>query len=114
MNCQAHGRKATRGLARKLWPTISEIALSSLYEICEENDLSIAHGDVILIERGWYVTHTGLLRIATRNRCAGIAVRALEPFCNPADRTWSFEATVYKTKTCRGFSGVGDACPMNV
>ncbi|HEX6879689.1 MAG TPA: hypothetical protein VF135_04930, partial [Terriglobales bacterium] len=86
----------------------------SLCEIEVKTKLSLRDGDLILIERGWYVTHSGLLKIATRNHCAGISVRALEPFCNPAERTWSFEATVFKSKSSRGFSGIGDACPANV
>jgi hypothetical protein len=68
----------------------------------------------MLLESGWYITHAGLLRVAARSHCAGIEVKALELFCNAAERSWAFEATVYKSKTCRGFSGIGDASPANV
>src|SRR5512146_917341 len=101
-------------LARKTWPSISRRFLGALEAICTAHEISLIAGDLVLLGSSWYVTHTGLLRIATRKHCAGITVRALEPFCNAAERTWSFEATVYKSKTCRGFSGIGDACPANV
>ena len=60
------------------------------------------------------MTHTGLVRLASRNRCAGIHSRPLGEFCDPRTQRWSFEATVYKTKACRGFIGYGDADPSNV
>ncbi len=101
-------------LARKAWPGISSKSLNALHATCMTYGVSLAAGDVVFLESGWYVTHTGLLRIATRNHCAGIAVTPLQSFCNPAERSWSFQATVYKSKTCRGFSGIGDACPTNI
>jgi hypothetical protein len=33
---------------------------------------------------------------------------------DPQSQRWAFEATVYKSKTCRGFVGYGDADPSNV
>jgi hypothetical protein len=66
------------------------------------------------LENGWYVTHTGLLGVARRNRCAGIHVRPVRNFCDPSAQRWAFEATVYKSRTCRGFVGFGDADPSNV
>jgi hypothetical protein len=35
-------------------------------------------------------------------------------FCDASAHRWAFEATVYKSKSCRGFSGYGDADPSNV
>jgi hypothetical protein len=35
-------------------------------------------------------------------------------FCDPSSQRWAFEATVYKSKNCRGFVGYGDADPSNV
>ena len=34
--------------------------------------------------------------------------------CEPATSRWVFRATVYKSKTCKGFVGYGDADPSNV
>ena len=52
--------------------------------------------------------------LARRNRCAGIKVQPVQSFCEPSAQRWAFEATVYKSKTCRGFVGYGDADPSNV
>ncbi len=100
--------------ARKLWPEISRVALEKLIGLSNEIPLSIAAGDLTYLEHGWYVTHTGLLRLAHRKHCAGIDVRPLTNFCDPATSRWAFKATVYKSKTCRGFAGCGDADPANV
>jgi hypothetical protein len=35
-------------------------------------------------------------------------------FSDPSTQRWAFEATVYKSRTCRGFVGYGDADPSNV
>ena len=60
------------------------------------------------------MSHTGLLSLARRNRCAGIHVQPVTAFCDASAQRWAFEATVYKSKTCRGFVGYGDADPSNV
>jgi hypothetical protein len=41
-------------------------------------------------------------------------VQPVQPFCDPLAQHWAFEATVYKSKTCKGFVGYGDADPSNV
>ena len=61
-----------------------------------------------------YVTHSGLIRLAKRKRCAGIHVRPVDRFCDPAKSAWAFRATVYKSPNCKGFIGYGDANPSNV
>src|SRR4029077_17393210 len=62
----------------------------------------------------WYVTHVGLIRLARRNRCHGILAEPAQEFCDPKEARWAFRATVYKSRTCRGFVGYGDADPSNV
>jgi hypothetical protein len=102
-------------LARARWLNlIGKLGLQQLKELTEQYDLSIAHGDLLWMERGWYVTHTGLVRLARRYRCAGIHAKPIAEFCNAQAQHWAFEATVYKSKTCRGFAGYGDADPSNV
>jgi hypothetical protein len=76
--------------------------------------LSVAAGDLIYLDHGWYVTHTGLLHLARNSRCAGIDVRPVTKFCDRGASRWAFKATVYKSRTCRGFVGYGDADPSNV
>jgi hypothetical protein len=44
----------------------------------------------------------------------GIHAKLIQDLCNPQTQRWAFEATVYKSKTCRGFVGYGDADPSNV
>lgn len=101
-------------LARSRWNLIGKVGLQQLKELTQQHDFSIAHGDVIWLERGWYVTHTGLVRLARRYRCAGIHAKAIPEFCNAQAQRWAFEATVYRSRTCRGFVGFGDADPSNV
>src|SRR6202162_4731359 len=102
-------------LARSRWKgEINQIEVQQLKSFTERHEFSVAEGDLIRLERGWYVTHTGLIRLANRNRCAGIHTKPVARFCDPQTHRWSFEATVYKTRSCRGFIGYGDADPSNV
>jgi hypothetical protein len=105
---------ASMRVARKIWSNLSREAMSRLKEIVEQHSFSITAGDLTYLDNGWYVTHTGLLGLARRNRCSGINVRPVTGFCDPAAQRWAFEATVYKSRTCRGFVGFGDADPSNV
>jgi hypothetical protein len=101
--------------ARSLWKSdLNQSALQLLKALTHQYQFSIAEGDLIWLERGWYATHTGLIRLASRKRCAGIHCKAIATFCDPQAQHWAFEATVYKTKACRGFVGYGDADPSNV
>jgi len=106
--------EANRRLARQLWHQISPAGSRALRELTYEHQLSIAAGHLLLLEGRWYVSHTGLLGLARRNRCAGIHVRPVQLFCDPTAHRWTFEATVYKSKTCKGFVGYGDADPSNI
>ena len=102
-------------LARSRWKCdLNQLALKLLKMLTNQYQFSISEGDLIWLEHGWYVTHTGLIRLASRNRCAGIHTKPVPDFCDPQIKRWSFEATVYKTKACRGFVGYGDADPSNV
>src|SRR5438876_211517 len=101
-------------IARELWGEITRHSMDLLKELAKRYSLSIAMGDLLYLQGRWYVTHTGLLRIASRKCCSGIHVLAAVRFCDPAASRWAFKATVYKSKTCRGFVGYGDADPSNV
>lgn len=108
------GTETSLRTARRIWANLSREALSRLREITEQHEFSIPAGDLTYLDNGWYVTHTGLLGLARRNHCAGIHVRPVTNFCEPSTQRWAFEATVYKSRTCRGFVGFGDADPSNV
>ena len=102
-------------LARSRWENlIGKVSLQQLKALTQQYEFSIAQGDIVWLERGWYVTHTGLVRLARRYRCAGIHAKSIPEFCNPQAQRWAFEATVYKSRACRGFFGYGDADPSNV
>jgi len=101
-------------LARKVWGRLPHSAITALREITQKHDLSVASGDLCYLDGRWYVSHAGLLRLAQRNRCSGINVQSVRQFCNPEAGRWAFRATVYKTRTCKGFVGYGDADPSNV
>ena len=101
-------------IARKLWHQISPASSRALRQLTCGYQLSVAAGDLLLLEGRWYVSHTGLLGLACRSRCAGIHVQPVTAFCNASALRWAFAATVYKSKTCRGFVGYGDADPSNV
>jgi hypothetical protein len=88
--------------------------MQTLKALFRTHGLSAVNGDLIWLNGHWYVTHKGLLGFASREHCAGIHVRPVSRFCDPAAARWAFEATVYKTRTCRGFVGYGDADPSNV
>jgi hypothetical protein len=65
-----------RKLARSRWGTLlTEVHLSVLAELARQFQFSVAMGDLILLDGRWYVTHTGLIRLARNKRCAGIRVR---------------------------------------
>jgi len=106
--------ESNRRVATQLWHQLSPLTLGTLRQLTTEHQLSVASGDLLLLDGRWYVSHTGLLSLARRNRCAGIHVQPVSAFCDPAAQRWAFQATVYKSKTCRGFVGYGDADPSNV
>ena len=75
---------------------------------------SIEAGELQIINANWYVTHTGLLRLARRKRCRGIHVEAVDSLCDSAANRFVLKATVYPSKDSAGFVGYGDADPSNV
>ena len=99
--------------ARRNW-VLSNNQAALLRTVTGELKLSVAIGDLKLIDGGWYVTHSGLMRLARRNRCVGILSKPVREFCDPASCRWVFRATVYKSSRSRGFVGYGDADPSNV
>jgi hypothetical protein len=107
--------RLNRRLAKRRWGSAAtRTALEALRSYSEQFQFSVATGDLLLLDNGWYVTNAGLTRLARRNRCAGINVKPVQAFCDPTGQRWAFEATVYKSQRCRGFAGFGDADPSNV
>jgi hypothetical protein len=74
----------------------------------------MALGDFTYLDERLYVTHSGLLSLASRKRCLGIHVQQVHESCDPSSGRWVFKATVYKSPGSKGFTGYGDADPSNV
>ena len=101
--------------AKQRWaPHTNRTCLQALRMLTRGYRFSILNGDLILLETGWYVTHTGLLRLACRRHCAGMQVEPVKEFSQPFASRWAFKATVYRSPDCKGFVGYGDAEPSNV
>src|ERR1022692_2131782 len=101
-------------IARKIWSNLSREALIRLREIATQHDFSVGAGDLIFLNNGWYVTHTGLIGLARRKRCSGIHVEAVNSMCDSAASRFVLKATVFPSKGSSGFVGYGDADPSNV
>ena len=114
MKTRPSAAQADLETARERWGPLSPEVLSSFESLIKEHQLSVSHGDLLLLNSGWYVTHAGLLRLARRKHCTGIRVSPVDKFCDPSSQRWAFKATVYRSKQCRGFVGYGDADPSNI
>ena len=76
--------------------------------------MSIAAGDLQLLNGRLYITHSGLLRIAFRKGCRRIETILQENLSDALAGRWIFKATVFKRASSKGFVGYGDADPSNV
>lgn len=106
--------RVNKRFAEQSWGRLSRHLLASLQNLTSKYGLSVGRGEVICLDGRWYVTHAGLLGLASRRRCSGIQVEAAQDFCDPANNRWAFKATVFRSSACRGFVGYGDADPSNV
>ena len=99
--------------AQAMWGSLAAPARNSLRHLTKVYTISVAAGDVQLMEGRWYITHAGLLGIAERQHCSGIRTSIQSRLSNPEINKWIFKATVYKTPSSKGFVGYGDADPSN-
>jgi hypothetical protein len=100
--------------ARRAWGRLSKQSVASLSELTKTYSLSVQAGHLQFLDGRWYTTHSGLLSVAHRNRCAGIKTAVEKHLSDAGTRRWVFKATVYKSPRSRGFVGFGDADPSNV
>ena len=114
-------RKRTTDLLRqnlsfaKMWiGKLGRQTSGALRDLSQDHGFSIALGDLLFLDGKWYVTHTGLIRLAQRCRCSGISVQPVRDYCDHSTGRWVFKATVHKSPRSRGFVGYGDADPSNV
>src|SRR5438552_14169943 len=90
--------RSNRRYAKSRWgSSLNAAAFDTLKSYSEEFRFSAAFGDLLFLDKGWYVTNSGLTRLAHRNRCTGIYVQPVLKFCDPAARRWTFRAIVYRT-----------------
>jgi hypothetical protein len=99
--------------AKKLYGELSYHQRLSLRDITFALYLSVRRGEIICINSQWYVSHSGLLRIAHRRRCFGIDTSIENHLSDASTGKWVFRATVHKSAS-RHFVGYGDADPSNV
>ncbi len=112
----ARDRKLVRQnlrIAKELYPELSHLQLSVLHDLTVTLRLSVGRSELILLGGKWYVSHSGLLRIAHRRRCFGIDTAVDQHMSEASTGRWVFRATVRKSRS-RSFVGYGDADPSNV
>jgi len=98
---------------KEVCPGVTHSQLLALRELSRDLRLSLAKGDMLLLNGRWYVTHSGLLRVAKRRRCKGITTELAEGVSNPKEGRWVFKATIARSEHDK-FVGYGDADPSNV
>src|ERR1041385_1185510 len=95
-------------LAKSKWCDLNKPLLDSLIGALRRHRLSLAGGALLFIDGRWYVTHSGLRRIAERRHCQGIRVQPVKEFCDSHSSRYAFRATVYTSPMCKVFVGYGD------
>jgi len=102
-------------IAKAKWFNQLDVSqLRTLRSLTRDYGFAISLGDLLFLDNSWYVTHSGLLRLAARSRCHGIQVQQVRGFCDQLAGRWVFKALVYKSPKSIGFVGYGDADPSNV
>jgi len=99
--------------AKQTWGDLGSRKRRDLRSLLLKYRLSVILGEITLIDGRWYVTHSGLLQLASRRKCHGIQTLLQERLCDPGANRWVFRAVVYKERNSRGFVGYGDADPSN-
>jgi hypothetical protein len=101
------------GDAKRQYPDLPKQQLSVLRDLTATLRLSVFRGELLYFSGKWYVSHSGLLRIAHRRRCVGIDTEIEQHTTEATVSRWVFRATVHKSKST-SFVGYGDADPSNV
>src|SRR5438552_1825280 len=91
--------------AKARWPSISREQLLRLKLLTSSLALTILNKELLFIGDNWYVSHSGLLKIAHRRHCSGIHTAPTLKACDSANSRWVFRATVFTSSECKGFVG---------
>jgi len=113
MNRTANSIRQEMRAARQAWCDLGARRLRDLRSLLIRYKFSVILGEITRIDSRWYVTHSGLLQLASRRKCRGIKTYLLERLCDPAANRWVFRAVVYVGPNSKGFVGYGDADPSN-
>ena len=103
-----------RAAKRILGPHLESRVIAQLKALSRDYGFAVDAGELQILDGSWYVTHTGLVRLARRKRCRGIHVEAVDSLSDSAVSRYVLKATVYPSKGSAGFVGYGDADPSNV
>jgi hypothetical protein len=98
---------------KKLHPPLGKESLETLRHLTIQHRLSVSQGELLWVQNRWYVTHSGLLSIAHRSRCAGIITHVEASLSDPSAKRWVVKAIVFKRRHSKSFVGYGDADPSN-
>jgi hypothetical protein len=99
--------------AKRQYPGLPKLQISVLRDLTSTLHLSVCRSELQYLSGRWYVSHSGLLRIAQRRRCVGIDTEIEQHTTEVSASRWVFRATVHKSKSS-SFVGYGDADPTNV
>jgi hypothetical protein len=99
--------------AKRQYSDLPKRQFSLLRDLTSTLHLSIFRGELLYLSGKWYVSHSGLLRIAHRSKCVGIETEIEQHTTEASTGRWVFKATVHKSKSAT-FVGYGDADPSNV
>jgi len=105
--------RPNRQFARQHYSGIPHNQLAVLRDLTLSLGLSVSRNELIWIGGRWYVSHSGLLRIAHRRKCLRIHTTIDRAMSEPSSNRWVFKATVFSSGT-KSFVGYGDANPSNV
>ena len=113
MNQTANSIRREMRAAKQAWCDLGTRSLRDLRSLLVRYKFSVILGEITRLDSRWYVTHSGLLQLASRRKCSGIKTFLLERLCDPAANRWVFRAVVYVGPSSKGFVGYGDADPSN-
>ena len=108
MEARSTHKKAHDVYSRSNKPIVDPARLPKRYRFSAES------GDLLWLDGHWYVTHSGLIRLARRSHCAGMHVEPVSEFSDASSSDGHSKRPSYKSRTCKGFVGYGDADPSNV
>ena len=85
---------------------LSSVLLEQLRELNRNSSLSLRCGDLLLLNGGWYVTHTGCFVWQLVDGARVFRFSQFRHSLIAANARYAFKATVYKSRSCQGFVGL--------